>query len=108
MARPQRNNVFPKWNPQKASISRFKSIDRKIAYKTFRNSSSGFIKRSDVRDYLLLKYSNECVLCNSEENLQIDHIVSVYEHFKLGLLHECNLEANLQVLCRKCNTSKLP
>ena len=108
MARPQRNNVLPEWNPQRASVSRFKSLDKKIAYKTFRNSCSGFIKRSDVREYLLLKYLNECVLCNSKDDLQINHILSVYSHFKNGLIYECNLEDNLQVLCRKCNTSKLP
>ena len=110
MARPQRNNnpSFPIWNPQRATLSRIKGFDKKIAYKSFRNSSSGFIKRKDVRDYLFEKYSNECVLCNSKKNLQIDHIFSVLHHFRYGLFSECNTEENLQVLCKKCNTSKLP
>ena len=112
MARPERNNVdyFPKWNPTKKLLLKLDSdfIDRKESFKCFRGSCSAFISRNDVRTYLLDKYSNECVLCNSTENLQIDHILSVHKHFLFNMFYECNIESNLQVLCRTCNTSKLP
>ena len=106
----ERNNVdyFPVWNPQRGTIHKIKNLDKKRSFKVFRSSSSGFIKRTDVRMYLLNKYNDECVLCNSETNLQVDHILSVFAHFKDSAFGECNLESNLQILCRKCNASKLP
>ena len=109
MARSKKNNVyFPLWNPQKSTLRKIEVLNKKEAFIVFRNSCSAFIKKIDVRAYVLDKYLNECVLCNSTKDLQIDHIISVYSHFNNDLFTECNLESNLQVLCRKCNTSKLP
>ena len=41
----------------------------------------------------------ECRYCGSDENLQIDHVISR----KNGGTHDLD---NLQVLCRNCNLSK--
>ena len=99
---------FPKWNPQKSTLIKIEYLDKRIAFKSFRNSCSAFIKNPIVREYLLDKYNNECFLCKSKNNLQVDHILSVYRCFKHRLFKECNFENNLQILCRKCNCSKLP
>lgn len=101
-------DLFPLWKPQKFTLIKINGLDRKLAKSTFRNSCSSFISRDDVRNYLLNKYSNECVFCNSKDNLQIDHILSAHQHFVRKMYYECNLEGNLQVLCKKCNTSKIP
>lgn len=111
MARPERNTVdyFPKWNPQKYTMNRIiNGMDKKISLKLFRSSSSGFIKNPKVRNIILEKCDNKCVLCGSINNLQIDHIKSVYSCFINNLIDFCNTEENLQILCIKCNTSKLP
>lgn len=100
---------FPKWNPQYYTKQRFGSSDFNIRYKALRNSSSGFIKRKDVRKIIYNKYNGKCYLCGNNENLQIDHIVSVYKcalnEFPVELL---NSEDNLALICRRCNSAKLP
>jgi len=111
MAGIQKNNgyIFPKWLPQKISASRIRSsMDKKDALKCFRNSSSGFIKKNDLRVYLFEKFKNKCVKCSSMDKIQIDHIISVKRCFDNQLFDFCNTEENLQVLCMKCNTTKLP
>ena len=45
------------------------------------------------------KYGEKCALCGSSEDLQIDHIIPVIDH-------GTNDAANLQVLCKLCNSSK--
>lgn len=44
-------------------------------------------------------YNNQCINCKSEDNLEIDHIISVSEG------GNNNIE-NLTLLCKKCNINK--
>ena len=82
-------------------------MDENLAFKTFRNTSSAFISNKYVRSYIFNKYKNKCNYCDSIENLEIDHIKSVCRCFKNNLIDYCNTKENLQLLCRKCNSSKL-
>ena len=108
MARPKQDGL-PKWNPRRTSFQKMKSDNFKVRYKALRSASSNFIKRKDVRDYLLKKYDHKCYICGSSENLQIDHIVSVYR-FAIDILEATSLnsEENLAVICMKCNSAKSP
>ena len=100
---------FPKWNPQLTTQNKILSGDFRIRYKALRNSSSGFIKRKDVRNLILEKYLYECVLCNSKEDLQVNHITSVYLFaIKFFPIEELNTYDNLNILCKKCNCSRSP
>jgi 5-methylcytosine-specific restriction endonuclease McrA len=111
MARPQKDGLdyFPVWKPRYRTEERFYSLDFKTRYKALRNSSSGFIKRDDVRNILLSFYENKCVKCGSTENLEIDHIVSVYLCAKgLAPINELNTFKNLTVLCKSCNARRSP
>jgi len=106
---PKKNIGFPLWNPNRRFVLLLDDyIDKKEAFKKFRSSSSGFISNKTLRDVLLVKFNNKCVLCNSAEQLQIDHIESVLSCFNREKFNFCNTEDNLQVLCKKCNTSKTP
>jgi 5-methylcytosine-specific restriction endonuclease McrA len=111
MARPLKSGLdyFPLWKPQRITESRFHSGDFKVKYRALRNSSSAFIKRKDVRRIILSKYNNRCVFCGSIDNLEIDHIVSVYLCAK-GLFEICklNTEENLTILCGSCNARRCP
>ena len=108
MARPIKEG-FPMWNPQRTTIFVISLSDKKLKYKKLRNSSSGFIKRKDVKEYIFKRDNYKCVLCSSKENLQVDHIHSIWEvvhnKYPLNLL---NTKDNLQTLCKKCNEGKLP
>lgn len=111
MARPEPNNVdyFPVWKPTKHTIRKIiGGLNKKEAFKVFRSSCSGFIKKESVRKIILIKSNNKCVLCDSINNLQVDHIISVFRCFLNEKIFECNIESNLQILCKKCNTSKTP
>jgi len=101
---------FPKWSPQQATLKKIGSSDFRIRYKALRNSSSGFIKRKDVRDYIFKRDGHKCYLCGSCENLQIDHIVSVYDYAKnIGRdVTDLNKKDNLRTICAKCNSTKAP
>ena len=98
-----------KWNPQKITLHKMLDvIDWKDGYKHFRSSSSGYISKKSVRDYIFNRYNNKCNYCSSDENLQIDHIESVLSCYQKGHLYFCNSIENLQLLCKKCNLSKKP
>tara|TARA_R110000744_G_scaffold226338_2_gene344717 strand:- start:560 stop:877 length:318 start_codon:yes stop_codon:yes gene_type:complete len=99
---------FPIWKPQRATLSNIVSSNIKTSYKSFRNSSSGFVAKKTVRDYIFSKYDYKCNNCGSDESLQIDHIESVYSKCNKRDFYKCNIESNLQALCEKCNTSKKP
>lgn len=55
--------------------------------------------REIVRDRVLAKFNNRCAYCNSQENLEIDHIIPLSK----GGKHD---EINFQALCRACNRKK--
>jgi 5-methylcytosine-specific restriction endonuclease McrA len=93
---------FPKWKPNRINKMYFD------IYKRFRKSCSGFIAKKEVREIILKKYNYKCAYCGSKDFLQIDHIKSVKFCFDNNMHSYVNKEENLQVLCRKCNASKLP
>ena len=100
---------IPIFNLMEKNYSRAKAKGKNNFYKYIRGTSSNFIKRNDVRNYVLNKSNHKCLMCGSQINLQIDHIISVYRIIKDSIpIEEVNHVDNLQVLCRKCNASKLP
>lgn len=103
-------SCFPQWTPQFRNASKFDSSDFRIRYKALRNSSSAFIKRADVRKYIFERDNFTCYICGSKENLQIDHIVSVYSYANHNIrpIESLNEEHNLRTICAKCNSSKAP
>lgn len=97
------------WKPQKLTLNRIKNnSDLKKSFKAFRSSSSAFVSNKKVREYILNKFEYKCVDCNSKDLLEIDHIKSVFSCFYSKDYFYCNSLENLQVLCKKCNTSKNP
>ncbi len=97
------------WNPQRLTLLEITdNLDPKESFKYFRNSSSAFIKNKKVRNFILKRDKNKCVICNSTDFLEIDHIKSVFSCFNSGEIFFCNSIDNLQCLCKKCNTSKKP
>lgn len=109
--------LFPVWSPQKNSIiHNWDSIRyavfpsrKKLFYKALRNSSACFIKKKEVRDFIFKRDGYKCVICQSVEGLQIDHIISVYA-CSVGEIpiEALNSENNLQTLCGSCNAAKKP
>lgn len=69
------------------------------AYKPRRRRSSAYIQRRDVRQAIFDRDKHRCKKCKCEDDLTIDHIISV----KNG---GDNSDENLQVLCRSCNSKK--
>lgn len=102
-------NHFPSFNPQKITLSRILNSNFRIRYKALRSASSGFISRKEVRLFILNRDKNQCIECGNTDNLQIDHIISVYQYALSGIdFMKLNLPDNLCCLCYKCNASKLP
>ena len=102
-------DFFPRCKPQRISLSRLDSHDQRVRYKAYRNISSSFIKRKDVRLYVLNRDNNKCQLCGSADNLQIDHIISVFLASGSRMsIYKLNSSGNLRTLCNKCNASKSP
>lgn len=63
---------------------------------------------SKIKNDLLYKYTS-CCLCDSYKELQVDHIKSVYRCYIDWLsIQEANIIDNLQILCKSCNSRKLP
>lgn len=110
MARPIKSGLeFPKWKPMNRSMDNMNNCDFSVRYQAARNSSSSFIRRNDVRNYIFSRDGHKCTKCSSTEYLQVDHVVSVYQYVVDRLDFEgLNKLSNLTTLCRKCNASKLP
>jgi len=111
MARPIKNTVdyFPQWRPKRLTSFLFVFGDERLKYKTIRSSSSSFTQRKDVRDFIFKRDNYQCVLCGSKENLQLDHIHSIYQVANnLYPIELLNTEENLRTLCKKCNAGKTP
>jgi len=64
----------------------------------FRNQRKAIPKQR--REIILRKFGFKCVECQTDKNLEIDHI----KPYSLGGTDE---EENLQVLCKSCNRKKL-
>ncbi|MCM1545212.1 MAG: HNH endonuclease [Ruminococcus sp.] len=101
---------FPRWKPQRSTLRKIGSSDFRVRYKALRNSSSGFISRKDVRDYIFERDGYKCYLCGSCNELQVDHIISVYNYAKSNCdeFDLLNSEDNLRTICAKCNRAKVP
>ena len=106
MARPQ-DLYIPKI--QYFTLKKVLSNDFRTRYKALRNISSNFIRRNDVKTAIFEKCNSKCSMCGSTNNLQIDHVVSVY-NYALNKLpyYTLNSYENLVLLCRKCNAAKSP
>lgn len=97
-----------KWKPNKSTLIKLNSSDKKLAFKSFRNSSSSFIRRKDVRNDVFNRLGRLCYLCESKHADQLDHVKSVYQCFKDDDFNFCNSIGNLMPICSKCNQSKKP
>ena len=90
---------------KKPKKRRGKSAKTKKKYKPDKtNHSKGFYNSWEwkkIRYEVLKTYGATCMLCNSTENIVVDHIkpISKFPHLRLTF-------SNLQVLCRDCNMGK--
>ena len=112
METPEKNNddCFPEWNPTRKVVYILEeSINRRKAYLSLKYSSSGFVTKSVVRNYIFNRDGHKCLLCGKKTNLSIDHINSVLSAFDgRSDINKLNTKGNLQTLCRSCNSAKLP
>lgn len=107
MARPQ--NFDPLiYRPMRRNLSRAKNKGEKAYKKYLRGCGDNYISRVEVRNYVFQEDNYKCVLCGSKEELQVDHITSVYKGWKSDIqLEVINSLDNLQTLCKPCNAGKL-
>jgi len=81
-------------NHQFRNLNRIAELDaqqpRKIAQQ--------FIGRKKIRKFIFDR-DKKCLKCGSEDNLQIDHIISINSGGE-------NRLSNLQTLCKRCNVIK--
>jgi hypothetical protein len=64
-----------------------------------RLTASRYTSRKDIRKKVFDKYGKKCLCCNSTMDIQIDHVIPVFDGGKNEL-------ENLQPLCKKCNVTK--
>ena len=92
-----------------STLRKFDSMDFRVRYKALRDSSSNFIQRIDVKNIIGIIYNDKCAICGSHNDLQVDHIISIWrvakKEYPVKLL---NSKENLQILCGTCNVGKLP
>lgn len=97
---------FPVWSPQWMTKEKICGNNLLLRYCTLKNSSASFVQRKDVREFIFTRDNNKCVLCGATENLQIDHIVSIWRYAYLLVkldYKKLNAKENLRVLCGLCN-----
>jgi len=100
-------HIFPIWRLHWWNEKNLYSGNTKIRAKTIRNSSSAFIAKQSVRNYIFSRDNYQCKLCGSKDNLQVDHIISVYHAINNKIpIDKLNSESNLQTLCKDCNIQK--
>ena len=82
--------------------------NRDKAFRLLRSSSSGYASRKEVREYIFKRDGCKCLNCGTNENLSLDHIVSVSKCFyqKEIEMNRLNTLENLQTLCKQCNSIK--
>lgn len=73
--------------------------DMKIIDYLPRKIANQYLRKQNVRNYIIEKLGASCLNCGSEEDITLDHIIPVS---KGGL----NTLSNLQPLCRPCNSTK--
>ncbi|KKL28059.1 hypothetical protein LCGC14_2378930 [marine sediment metagenome] len=74
---------------------------KRLIYERRRNEASRLTRNISLRLFVFNRDGNKCLICNSKENLTIDHIISIYR----GGSDDYN---NLQTLCNSCNARKAP
>ena len=115
--RQKRQNVNSNWEWKDSESPNSRFIKQKKTNplgkrKKGKKRKSAFTKRPDDKFYsawswrklrfeVLKKYGAVCMLCNSTENIVVDHILPRKKFPKLAM--DIN---NLQVLCRNCNMGK--
>lgn len=104
MANPK-TEIFPVWKPRKSHFLLSETMNKEDFVSYIRNSSYAFIKRVDVRNFILKRDDYKCVLCGSKENLHIDHVKRISD-VNLNNYREYNKENSLQTLCNSCNARK--
>ena len=113
MARPERKYYtgFPVYKLSLRMAFRVSSdnIDEVDRYKAIRSIANGFIAKPDIRELIFKRDNYQCLICNSDKNLTIDHVISVlacyHDHISIEKL---NHQDNLDTLCKSCNSAKLP
>lgn len=97
------------YEPMYKSFGRAKAKGEKHFKKYLRACAQNYISRPEVREYVFSRDNHKCVECGSETELQVDHIVSVYQGWKNDIdIRETNSLSNLQTLCKSCNSGKKP
>ena len=94
-----------RYKPQLLAFEHARTLRGKQLRKYLRNTSSGYISKPEVKNYILNKYNNRCCFCGNPFNLQIDHIIPVY-HATLDNIFMINSIDNLRLLCISCNTGR--
>lgn len=104
MTRPRKSTDY---RPNERQLHLMFDIGGKSLKKYLRNSSSGYIHKKAVRDYVFSRDGYKCAICGSSQNLQIDHIISVYRATKKTIF-DINHINNLRPLCMPCNARRSP
>ncbi len=99
--------IFPKCNPHFYSKQRMASDNLRIRYDALRNVSIHFIRKPNVRRAIFEKCGYQCHLCGAKGDLQIDHVISIYQRAKERISYKTiNSYGNLMAACRSCNAAK--
>ena len=97
------------WNPTFRTAEKIESSDFNKRLKLLRVSSSNFIRKKCVRDYIFNRDQNRCKNCGTDSMSHIDHIKSVYYAATYPeFIPFLNKKENLQLLCISCNSKKAP
>jgi len=80
------------------ALSKAKNKGENYLTRYLRGVASNFIKRQDVRSFIMNRDNFKCRFCGSTDNLTIDHIIPVVIN---GI--ESNHPDNFRVLCKSCN-----
>lgn len=105
MARPQKEGLD--YRPQQKAFEHAKTKGGNFLKKYLRNSSNAYIKKKEVRDFVFERDGFACVLCGCENDLQVDHIISVYQATAENIFF-INSPDNLRTLCGSCNARRDP
>lgn len=84
-----------------------KEISKKII--KLRSKSRYRLIKMNAKTKLLERDNNKCQICGSKNDLQIDHIKSlyffIYNNLDTSMLDNFD---NLRILCKRCNAKRNP
>ena len=94
------DSIFSASKRAAKKISKAEKVYRKLVSIRYevKPSSSRYIPKA-VRQAVLIRDNNRCVKCGSQKDLQFDHILAIVNEGS-------NEEANVQLLCKRCNLDK--